>query len=357
MLSHNYEPATVPTQVVLIENFSSTYDELLRVLTPVDLAHIIKLTINCLHFSDPPTVIIKAKLKCIGDSLANEKLFADADARREILEVCAQHLKEHINRQQELKACAQLLSDVLIALHKEKHAINGNVSKDVEILVIGLFDAILRVIIELSTTSASHQPIGASLVHSFIISLIALLRLMDDQHFATMMTLKKSRSQKKDMLFQVFYVFKQTFDAELFPSDWMAMRLVLNHVILCSLQELSSALITDFLRNDESVINVFDEQLWSSYFNLSVGFLTQSCLQLETFSDVKREYILNSYADMRVLMGFQILSMWENLRELKVSCSSRPRTSLLLSRGNIILSTLVFAFVGSLHTVNGRAIP
>jgi dedicator of cytokinesis protein 3 len=95
--------------------------------------------------------------------------------------------------------------------------------------------------------------------------------------------------------------------------------MVFNHVILCSMQELSMTLITDFLDN-EAIGNFgsFDVQLWNSYFSLSVSFLTQECLQLETFSDRKREAILDKYADMRVLMGFQILSMWEKLSDLKI---------------------------------------
>jgi dedicator of cytokinesis protein 3 len=54
-------------------------------------------------------------------------------------------------------------------------------------------------------------------------------------------------------------------------------------------------------------------QLWGSYFNLAVAFLTQPSLQLEKFSEVKREKIIEKYGDMRVEMGFQILSMWSNL--------------------------------------------
>lgn len=57
-------------------------------------------------------------------------------------------------------------------------------------------------------------------------------------------------------------------------------------------------------------------QLWTSYFNLAVDYLTQSSLQLEQFSEVKREKIIEKYGDMRVLMGFQILSMWSQLGKL-----------------------------------------
>ena len=62
----------------------------------------------------------------------------------------------------------------------------------------------------------------------------------------------------------------------------------------------------------------FDSQLWSTYFNLAVAYLTQPSLQLEKFSEVKREKIVEKYGDMRVLMGFQILSMWSHLGDRKL---------------------------------------
>lgn len=46
--------------------------------------------------------------------------------------------------------------------------------------------------------------------------------------------------------------------------------------------------------------------------------MTQPSLQLEQFSEVKREKIIEKYGDMRVLMGFQILSMWSQLGERKL---------------------------------------
>lgn len=49
-----------------------------------------------------------------------------------------------------------------------------------------------------------------------------------------------------------------------------------------------------------------------------MDYLTQSSLQLEQFSEVKREKIIEKYGDMRVLMGFQILSMWSQLGEHKL---------------------------------------
>ncbi|KAI1296789.1 Dedicator of cytokinesis protein 3 [Halotydeus destructor] len=120
ILSLTHDREIIQSQVTLIENLPSTYDELLRVLAPTDLARVIKLTINCLPFADQAPEITKAKLKCISDTIDNEKLFSENEARNQLLDVFCQHFKEHIIKHQELKMSAKLISDILVYLHKDK---------------------------------------------------------------------------------------------------------------------------------------------------------------------------------------------------------------------------------------------
>lgn len=329
MLSHVNDAQIVPMQVIFLTNLSSTYTQLLRVLSPLDVALLIRMVISAMNSSsDPPAEIVRAKLKCIEETTAVKALFHNPESRLELLDVFSQHLMEHMNRLQELKLCSRLVSSLLQFLHQERMSlIDGthspvlesghSVSQLIHILVSNLFQSLLRVIIEVGNSDvvASSSP---SLYHEFIVYLVSLLRLMEDSHFTQLMS-TKSHKDKRDILFQVFYVFKRSFASDLLPPDWSAVHLVFNHVILCSMQELSMILITDFLDNEATGnYGSFDSKLWTSYFSLSVSFLTQDCLQLENFSDRKREAILDKYADMRVLMGFQILSMWEKLSDLKI---------------------------------------
>lgn len=329
MLSYSNEPSLLQSQITFVENFPTTYTQLMRVLSPLDVARLIRLVIACLC----PTIdgsssgMTKAKLACIRTTMEMEPLMKDPDARKELLEVFCRHLREHINSHQELETCSELVSMMLEFVHHERVALmdipmigsGHSISQVIEILVMNIFESLLRVIIELATSTTSNSN-PSSLYHKFIVSLVSLLRLMDDHHFNELMS-SKTRREKRDILFQVFHVFKKSFSQDLLPRDWSAVHFVFNHVILCSMQELSMTLITEFLDNSESTgtaVGFFDEQLWNSYFILSVSFLTQDCLQLESFSCRKREGILDKYADMRVLMGFQILSLWEKLGDLKV---------------------------------------
>ncbi|XP_074603894.1 dedicator of cytokinesis spg isoform X2 [Brevipalpus obovatus] len=327
MLSKNQDKTIVESQVTFIDNFPSTYPQLLRVLGPKELTKVIKMIIDCLPYLESGPQVIRSKLRCIHETIKNDSLMRDPEARRELIALLAHHLKKYIIGQQELKLCSPIISDTLIFLNAEKTGISSgisstissggmrNISLEIEILVQNLFEPIVRVIVELAAQTSETSTISLNYLHSYVSVLITLLRMMNETHYVQLLE-RKDRKDKKEFILQVFYVFKQIFQPEMYNKDWNVMKMTANHIILCSLQEFSSALIDDFLGFDGKT---FDEQLWNAFFNLSVSFLTQSSLQLENFSVSKREAILHKYQDMRVLMGFLILSMWEKLGNHKSS--------------------------------------
>ncbi|NXE30111.1 DOCK2 protein, partial [Ardeotis kori] len=72
--------------------------------------------------------------------------------------------------------------------------------------------------------------------------------------------------------------------------------------------------LTEMFLSDSS----FELQLWNNYFHLAVAFLTQDSLQLENFSQAKRNSILAKYGDMRATIGASIRDMWYNLGNRKI---------------------------------------
>ncbi|KAA0712423.1 Dedicator of cytokinesis protein 3 [Triplophysa tibetana] len=59
-------------------------------------------------------------------------------------------------------------------------------------------------------------------------------------------------------------------------------------------------------------------QVWNSYFSLAVLFINQPSLQLETLTPAKRKKVFDKYGDMRVMMAYELFSMWQNLGENKI---------------------------------------
>ncbi|NXF59513.1 DOCK2 protein, partial [Ciccaba nigrolineata] len=82
---------------------------------------------------------------------------------------------------------------------------------------------------------------------------------------------------------------------------------------LRAINQFATTLTEMFLSNSS-----FELQLWNNYFHLAVAFLTQDNLQLENFSQAKRNSILAKYGDMRAAIGASIRDMWYNLGHRKI---------------------------------------
>ncbi|KAJ8302317.1 hypothetical protein KUTeg_021304 [Tegillarca granosa] len=135
-----------------------------------------------------------------------------------------------------------------------------------------------------------------------------MLRLMDESHYNRILQIFSNTIPLKDFLQKVLLTFQELLKPGIFPLDWTVMRMVTNNIIFTAVEYFSQALTTHFLKGES-----FDIELWSHYFNLAVTFITQPDLQLERFSEAKRDRIKEKYQDMRILMGHQIQILWENL--------------------------------------------
>uniref|UniRef100_T1IUW7 Dedicator of cytokinesis protein 3 n=1 Tax=Strigamia maritima TaxID=126957 RepID=T1IUW7_STRMM len=306
-LSNN---AILHTQVALLVSLSSSYDQLLLILPIKDVAEVIDSLLDSLPADCPPQ-LLQAKLHCVKETI-HSKLFDEYDSRILLLQMCASHIKFHLSHRQEVKMCAEILGEILIHLYKAGKAlkegkIHNCVHHEVQIIVVTILDVLIQTVLNIDRAS--------SICGQLVTSLVALLNLMNECHYKSLWNDGlPDKKAIKEFLLRVFYVFKDLVRQDVYPKDWVVLKMVTNYVILTALEEFSQLLIYHFLSG-----NSFDDQLWNNYFNLAVAFLTQPSLQLENFSEVKREKIIEKYQDMRVLMGFQILSMWSKLGDNKIN--------------------------------------
>ncbi|MGH0125600.1 UNVERIFIED_CONTAM: hypothetical protein FKN15_010366 [Acipenser sinensis] len=192
-----------------------------------------------------------------------------------------------------------------------------SVSEEIDMIVESLLGVLLRTILEITNRP---QPAGTALqlqfqdvTGEFVACLLVLLRQMTDKHYQQLLEGFTNKEELRDFLLQIFTVFRILIRPEMFPKDWTVMRLVTNNVIITTVLYLSDALRKNFLNEN------FDYKVWDSYYYLSVIFINQPCLQLEMFSPSKKKKVLEKYGDMRVMMGCEIFSMWQNLGEHKVN--------------------------------------
>ncbi|XP_066992689.2 dedicator of cytokinesis protein 3 [Anabrus simplex] len=311
MLATSYD-VILPTQVALLHSISAVYEQLLQVLPVLEVTKLATAMLESLPARDLPPQLTQAKLTAIRN-MVTSSLFSDDESRNLLLQASCKHLRLHLAHRDELRLCTEILGEILSFLFKEKRAqeqgkVNNCLHHDVEIVCLSTLDMLIQTVLIIIDRSAA-------VLGSLVACLIGLLQLLDEFHYKRLWEELGDRKPTKDFLLRVFLVFRDLVKQEVFPPDWLIIRMVANHVMLTALQELAQPLVFSFL---DSRCH-FDHQLWSNYFNLAVAFLTQPSLQLEKFSEVKREKIIEKYGDMRVLMGFQILSMWSNLGEHKIN--------------------------------------
>uniref|UniRef100_A0A669DD09 Dedicator of cytokinesis 1 n=1 Tax=Oreochromis niloticus TaxID=8128 RepID=A0A669DD09_ORENI len=226
-----------------------------------------------------------------------------ADCREILLPLMTDQLKFHLEKREELKACCQLLSDILEVLYRKDV---GPTQWHVQIIMEKLLRTVNRTIISMGRDSPH--------IGSFVASMTAVLRQMDDYHYAHLIsTFGKIRSDVVDFLMETFIMFKDLIGKNVYPSDWIIMNMMQNKVFLRAISQYAAVLNKKFLDQTN-----FELQLWNNYFHLAVAFLTQESLQLENFSSDKRAKIFHRYQDMRRQIGFEIRDMWYNLGPHKI---------------------------------------
>uniref|UniRef100_A0A3Q2DTW0 Dedicator of cytokinesis 1 n=2 Tax=Cyprinodon variegatus TaxID=28743 RepID=A0A3Q2DTW0_CYPVA len=250
----------------------------------------------------PQGRLVKQKLDCLID-IVHSDLFTHHDCREILLPLMTEQLESHLEKQEELGACCQLLSDIMEVLYRKDV---GPTQWHVQVIMERLLRTINRTVISMDPTSLHTG--------SFVACMTAILRQMDDYHYTHLIsTFGKIRSDVVDFLMETFIMFKNLIGKNVYPSDWIIMNMMQNKVFLRAISQYASVLNKKFLDQAN-----FELQLWNNYFHLAVAFLTQESLQLENFSSDKRAKIFHKYQDMRRQIGFEIRDMWYNLGPHKI---------------------------------------
>uniref|UniRef100_A0A8C1ACY5 Dedicator of cytokinesis 5 n=1 Tax=Cyprinus carpio carpio TaxID=630221 RepID=A0A8C1ACY5_CYPCA len=253
--------------------------------------------------SIPDFQMVRQKLGCLV-KIVESNLFKQPDCRDVLLPLITDQLSGQLDdnsNKPDLEACVQLLSTVLDMLDCKDV---GPTSGHVKLIVDRLLRRVNRTVINLSLDSP--------FIGHYLACMTAILKQMEDAHYAQYISTFKTRQDIIDFLMETFIMFKNLM-GNVFPPDWMIMNLHQMKVFLRAIDQYSDVLNKYFLDAAH-----FHLQLWNNYFYLIVAFLTHKSLQLESFSLEKRDKILNKYGDMRKSIGFKLREMWNNLGQHKM---------------------------------------
>ncbi|XP_029398698.1 dedicator of cytokinesis protein 3 isoform X3 [Mus pahari] len=306
------------TQAALLNSFPTIFDELLQMFTVQEVAEFVRGTLG----SMPSTVHIGqsmdvVKLQSIARTV-DSRLFSFSESRRILLPVVLHHIHLHLRQQKELLICSGILGSIFSIV--KTSSLEADVMEEVEMMVESLLDVLLQTLLTIMSKSHAQEAVRgqrcpqctAEITGEYVSCLLSLLRQMCDTHFQHLLDNFQSKDELKEFLLKIFCVFRNLMKMSVFPRDWMVMRLLTSNIIVTTVQYLSSALHKNFTETD------FDFKVWNSYFSLAVLFINQPSLQLEIITSAKRKKILDKYGDMRVMMAYELFSMWQNLGEHKI---------------------------------------
>ncbi|XP_041966615.1 dedicator of cytokinesis protein 4 isoform X2 [Alosa sapidissima] len=309
------------TQAVFLRSFPTVCCELLKVFLVREVAVLAHDTLGSLPVMAHTDCPLQAvKLQCIAKTVESP-LYTNQECRCVVLPVILRHLQVHMQEQRDLVMCAHILTGMLSVITKDGTVSQRGqecvASEEVNIIMDSMSGVLLRTILEVTNCP---QPAGTALrlqyqdvTGEFVACLLTLLRLLSDKDYQRFLSRFSSKDELMAFLLQLFTVFEILIRPDMFPKDWTVMQLVTSNVIITSLLYLSDALKKNFLNEK------FDFKVWESYFYLAVVFINQQCLQLEKFPPSKRKKVLEKYGDMRVMVGCEILSMWQSLEEHKLN--------------------------------------
>uniref|UniRef100_A0A8C2NDW8 Dedicator of cytokinesis 4 n=1 Tax=Capra hircus TaxID=9925 RepID=A0A8C2NDW8_CAPHI len=266
------------SQAVFLSSFPAVYSELLKLFDVREVANLVQDTLGSLptivHVDDALQAV---KLQCIGKTVESQ-LYTNPDSRYILLPVVLHHLHMHLQEQKDLIMCARILSNVFCLI--KKNSSEKSVLEEIDVIVASLLDILLRTILEITSRP---QPSGSTMrlqfqdvTGEFVACLLSLLRQMTDRHY--------------QQLLDSFNTKEELRVSDIIPCslDWTVMRLVANNVIITTVLYLSDALRKNFLNEN------FD-------YKVSIHL------------DDYLKKVLEKYGDMRVTMGCEIFSMWQNL--------------------------------------------
>uniref|UniRef100_A0A8C8K3Q7 Dedicator of cytokinesis 5 n=1 Tax=Oncorhynchus tshawytscha TaxID=74940 RepID=A0A8C8K3Q7_ONCTS len=281
-------------QGAILKYLPTIINDIKNVFDPVELSVLLTKFIE----SIPDSQLVRQKLGCMCKMVESD-LFKQSECRDVLLPLVTDQLSgqldDHSNKPDH-EACVQLLSTVLDNLDRKNV---GPTRGHVQLIMERLLRRVNRTVISMSRTS--------TLIGHYLACMTAILKQMDDMHYAHYISTFKTRQDIIDFLMETFIMFKDLM-GNVFPSDWMTMNLLQIGVFLRAINQYSEVLNMYFMDQTH-----FELQLWNNYFHLTVAFLTHKSLQLESFSQEKRNKILNKYGDMRKSIGFKIRDMWYNL--------------------------------------------
>ncbi|XP_063821052.1 dedicator of cytokinesis protein 4 [Ostrinia nubilalis] len=304
LAQHPHREHLAPAQVALMTSWASVAKEVASALGPVEAARVTASMLDAPAANAPPA-LAKARLTAAQEILKGP-LGQDPEARNIVLTTACHHLRVHLARRDELAQCADMLGELVTLLWKKEDpdqpVDEDELDPDVDVLCLNTLDVLVETVLHLI---GGNSPVLGSMVAG----LLGAMELLRPAHYQRLWSHlaphPHDRKPLKDFLMRAFLVFRHLIEQDVFPADWMVLRVQSCKVLLSALQDLAKPLLERFLGEEPPQ---FDSQLWSGYMELGVALVTSGALQPERWAGRGPDR-----PRVRAAAGLQVLSVWSRL--------------------------------------------
>ncbi|KAJ0179753.1 hypothetical protein K1T71_004344 [Dendrolimus kikuchii] len=301
---HPHKEHLAPAQVALMTSWASVAKEVSSALGPVEAARATAAMLDAPSSNAPPQ-LAKARLAAAQETLKGP-LAQDPEARNIVLTTACHHLRVHLARRDELSQCAEMLGELVTLLWKKKDPDQpidqDELDPDVDVLCLNTLDVLVETVLYLI---GGNSPVLGSMVAGLLGAMELLKPIHYQRLWSHLAPHPHDRKPLKDFLMRAFLVFRHLVEQDVFPSDWMVLRVQSCKVLLSALQDLAEPLLERFLGEEPPQ---FDSQLWSGYMDLGVALVTSSALQPERWAGRGPDR-----PRMRAAAGLRVLATWNML--------------------------------------------
>lgn len=335
-------PKLIPIQVTFLESFPSALEQLVKVMSPIELAKVVISLAGSVGFNLPPA-LSKAKLIFMKET-ANSGLVKNQDVRLQITGSFCKHLEFYIKHSEELELCCDVLDILIIKIHDyhwpaiyrlyqltRKGRQREPTGNSCSLMTVGEANTLTEVNqiqanqlnLAINSVSKELQPfmnlmdpllllldqlvkdfnVDKIVVQHYCTCLLTILKLMGKESFVQFMNERKIDFPRLCNLFRSFRA--------VYNRDWSVMQMTSHAILEYPIGEFSKDMIS------KSDPHIFNRQL-CSYVKLIVDFITHPTLQLETFSERKRNYVLNVFGDLRIKFSSQLIAAWSELNDSNI---------------------------------------
>ena len=263
-----------------LKYFPAVFGDLLQVYDAHLLGHFAKDLIE----SIPQDRLLTPKLTSL-HHMVKSAIFQNQVSRRVIMPMLTYQLKTNMSNFEELQICADILNEMLSRFGNQFDFEMGDCDDDIEYLVSNLFRCNVETVIRMDLkgqrtqsdmTVAHNLKSTNNLKGNYVAFIVSMLDIMKEQHYSSYISSYKDNYALLDALMELFVVFREFVRGNVYPSDWVSMKMIQNNVILAALRYFSEFALCDrFLVGDN-----FQIQLWEQFFQLGVAFITQESLQV-----------------------------------------------------------------------------